>query len=98
MWLEGQLRAGSGDGVPVVLHGDELAARPGLVLISVVRARRISRCAADDDPCALVPVADVEHVTGHGTIDGRCAGLGPASVCPDGFVVAADPRACRAQG
>lgn len=42
VWLEGQLRAGGGDRVPVVLHGDELASGPGLVLVGVVRARRIS--------------------------------------------------------
>lgn len=42
MWLEGQLRAGGGERVPVVAHGDEFAPGPGLVLIGVVRARRVS--------------------------------------------------------
>src|SRR5215472_6406639 len=60
IWLEGQLRAAGGDRVPVVEHRDELASGPGFVLIGVVRARRISRCSGEDDPRAVVPVADVE--------------------------------------
>ena len=42
VWLEGQLRAGGGDHVPVVEHRDERASGPGFVLIGVVRARRVS--------------------------------------------------------
>src|SRR5260370_30017334 len=63
VWVEGQLRAGGHDRVPVVPHRDELTCGPGFVLIGVVRARRISRCTADDDPPAVVPATNVEYVT-----------------------------------